>query len=109
MAKKKATTAPKALTKTQLYANVAEATGLSKKDISAVFDALTEQIKDSVSKKGPRQFTLPGLIKIVVKHKEALPRREVRNPGTGLMVWADPKPAHDQIKVRPLKALKDMV
>ena len=41
--------------------------------------------------------------------KEALPKRQVRNPGTGEMVWAKPKPAHDQIKVRPLKALKDMV
>ena len=107
MAKKKAASV-KPLTKTELFTNIAEATGLTKKDIAAVFEALTEQIANSVSKKGPRQFTLPGLIKVVVQHKEAQPKRQVRNPGTGEMVWAAPKKAHDVIKVRALKALKDM-
>ncbi|MEC7598825.1 MAG: HU family DNA-binding protein, partial [Planctomycetota bacterium] len=33
---------------------------------------------------------------------------QVRNPATGEMVWAAPKPARRVVKVRPLKALKDM-
>ena len=37
--------APKAPTKTQILANIAEATNLSKKDVAAVFDALTGEIE----------------------------------------------------------------
>jgi nucleoid DNA-binding protein len=98
----------KALTKTQIIAELAEKTELSKKDIIAVMDAITEQIQVAVSKSGPGAYTLPGLCKIYVRDVPAKPKREVRNPGTGQMQWADPKPASRQIKVRPLKALKDM-
>ncbi len=100
--------AVKPLTKSQILAAMAESTGLSKKDVAAVLDALTAQISSAVSKKGPGQFTIPGLCKIVVRNKPATKKRQVRNPSTGEMVWADPKPASRVIKVRPLKALKDM-
>ena len=101
--------AEKPPTKTQIMASIAEETNLSKKEIAAVFEALTSQIEKAVSKKGPGSFTIPGLCKIVVKDKPALPKRQVRNPGTGEMVWAAPKPASRQVKIRPLKGLKDMV
>lgn len=87
---------------------MAEATGLSKKDVASVLDALTAQISAAVSKKGPGQFTIPGLCKVVVQNKPATKKRQVRNPSTGEMVWAEPKPARRVIKVRALKALKDM-
>lgn len=99
----------KPLTKTQIFANIAESTGLSKKDVAAVFDAMTEQIGKALGKRGPRQFTIPGLCKIVVQHKKATPAREVRNPRTGEMMMSAPKKARDVVKVRPLKGLKDMV
>ncbi len=103
-------TPPKALTKAQITNNLAEATGLSKKEIEAVMKALTDEIRNSIAlKDSPGQFTIPGLCKIKVDNKPALPRREVRNPGTGQMVWADPRPARKVVKVRPLKGLKDMV
>lgn len=101
---------PKAPSKTEVLNNIAEKTGLSKKDVAAVFDALTEQISNAISKKGgPGMFAIPGLCKIVVKHKPALPKRQVRKPGTNEMVWADPRPASRTVRVRPLKGLKDMV
>ncbi len=100
--------AAKAPTKTEIFTNIAEATELNKKQVAAVFDALTEEIERAVSKKGPGAFTIPGLCKIVVRDQPAKPKREVRNPATGEMVWAAPKPACRVIKVRPLKALKDM-
>ncbi len=101
---------PKPPTKSEIMNNMAEATGLSKKEIAAVFDALTNEIENNISKKGgPGQFTIPGLCKIVVQHKPALPKRQVRNPGTGEMVWAKPRPARKVVKIRPLKGLKDMV
>ena len=105
MAKKKAAAKPP--TKTELYANIAEKTGLPKKDVGAVLDALGEEVAAAV--KGPGQFTMPGLLKIVVQNKPATKKRQVRNPATGEMVWAAPKPARKVVKVRPLKSLKDMV
>ena len=106
MAKEAATKPP---TKTEILTNIAEATGLTKKQVQAVFEAMTDEISKSIGKKGPGAFTIPGLCKIVRQNKPALPRREVRNPASGQMVWAEPKPARNVVKVRPLKALKDMV
>ena len=107
MAKKAA--GPKPPTKSEIMNNMAEATGLSKKEIAAVFDALAAQIEGQIGKRGGSgQFTIPGLCKIVCQHKPAMPKREVRNPGTGEMVWAKPKPARKVVKIRALKGLKDM-
>ncbi|WP_145053798.1 HU family DNA-binding protein [Lignipirellula cremea] len=100
--------APKPPTKTEIFARIAEATSLTKKDVDAVFRALTDEIAKELSTSGSGQFTLPGLAKILVQHQDAKPKRKVRNPGTGEMQWADPKPASRKVKVRPLKALKDM-
>ena len=107
MAKK---TGPKAPTKSEIMNNIAETTGHTKKEVVAFFEALTAEIEKNVGKKGgPGQFTIPGLCKIVVQDKPALGKREVRNPGTGEMVWAKPRPARKVVKVRALKGLKDMV
>lgn len=101
------TPGPKPPTKTELFNNIAEATGLNKKQVAAVFDAITAEVDKAVN--GPGQFTVPGLMKIVVKDQPAKPKRQVRSPRTGEMVWAAPKDACKVIKVRALKALKDMV
>ena len=96
-------------TKTEIYANVAESTGLAKKDVGAVFDALNDEIAKALSKKGAGTFTLPGLCKIVVQNKPAVPAREGVNPFTGESTMFKAKPARNVVKVRPLKNLKDMV
>jgi nucleoid DNA-binding protein len=107
MAKKDGVKAP---TKSEILNNLAESTGLSKKEVTSILEALTAEIEKNIAKKGsPGMFTIPGLCKIVVRNKPALPKRQVRNPGTGEMVWAKPRPASKQVKIRPLKGLKDMV
>jgi nucleoid DNA-binding protein len=101
---------PKPPSKSTILNNLAEKTGASKKDINSFFDALAAEIQANIAKKGSAgQFTIPGLCKIVVVEKKALPKREVRNPGTGEMQWAKPRPASRAVKIRPLKALKEMV
>ena len=83
---------------------------MTKKEVAGVLEALTQEIENNIAKKGSAgMFTIPGLCKIVVRNKPALPKRQVRNPGTGEMVWAKPRPASKQVKIRPLKGLKDMV
>jgi nucleoid DNA-binding protein len=96
-------------TKTEIYASIAETTGLAKKDVSAVFDALNDEITKALGKKGPETFTIPGLCKIVVQKKAATPAREGVNPFTGEKTMFKAKPARNIIKIRPLKKLKDMV
>ncbi|MEZ6133557.1 MAG: HU family DNA-binding protein [Pirellulaceae bacterium] len=99
----------KPATKTEIFNSLAERTGLNKKQVAEFFDALAEEIEANISKKGPRSFQIPNLCKIVAVDKPALPKRQVRNPATGEMIWAAPKPASVTVKVRPLKKLKEMV
>lgn len=108
MAKKKVPA--KAPTKTEILNSISETTELTKKDVAAVLDALSEQIEKSLAKRGPGMFTIPGLCKIVVQHKPAQPaKKNVPNPfKPGEFMDRPAKPARRVVKVRPLKALKDM-
>mgnify|MGYP005836230823 CR=1 FL=1 len=101
----------KAPTKTQVYASIAEATRLSKKEVAAVFEALSEEIKKNMSSRGPGVFTIPGLMKIVRYRKPAQPaKKNVPNPFKPGEVRDIPaKPAQNKIKVRALKTLKEFV
>ncbi len=98
----------KALTKGQVMATIAEQTGLSKKEVAGVFDALNGLIAASLSKKGPEQFTVPGLVKLTVKKTKAKKAGMRKNPFTGEMVMGKAKPAQRKVKARALKALNDM-
>lgn len=104
-----AKTAAKPPSKTEVYTNIAETTGLAKRDVGAVFDAMNDQIKKALGGRGPKVFTIPGLCKIVVQHKPATKERQGTNPFTGEPTTFKAKPARNVVKVRPLKKLKDMV
>lgn len=107
MAKKKP---QKPLTKTEIMNSLAESTGLSKKDVTAVLDGLTDLIQDSMSKNGAGVFTLPGLMKIQRIHKPATKETTRPNPfSPGEMMVVKAKPARNDVKIRVLKGLKDMV
>ena len=101
------TSTAKAATKSEILANIAESTQLSRKQVSSVFEALSEQIKMAVGKKGPGIFAVPGLMKITVINKPATKARKGINPFTKEEQMFKAKPARKVIKVRPLKALKD--
>ena len=104
-------TAKKAPTKTEILNNIAAATDLPKKDVSAVLDALGEEIRKALASRGPGVFAIPGLVKIEKKKVPAKPaRKNVPNPfKPGETRDIPAKPAPVKIKVRPLKALKGMV
>ena len=102
--------APKPPTKTEIYANIADETGLTKKQVGEVFDALDGLIEKSLTGRGaPKMFAMPGLCKITVQHKPATKEREGINPFTGEPTIFKAKPAKNVVKIRPLKKLKDMV
>jgi len=99
---------PKPAGKSEVFANVATATGLAKKDVAAVFDALTAEIGKALGKKGPGVFQIPGLAKIV---RREIPAKAAQK---GVMILGQlrdvaAKPARKKVVVRPLKGLKGMV
>jgi nucleoid DNA-binding protein len=96
-------------TKSEVIGAIAEETGLTRKEVSSVFISLTGLIKRDLSKRGTGQFTVPGLMKIRVKHKPATKARKGINPFTGEEAMFKAKPARNVVKIGPLKALKDMV
>ena len=98
----------KPATKSEILCNIAEATELSRKQVASVFEALSCQIEAAVGKKGSGVFALPGLLKIMVIVKPATPKRKGINPFTKQEQVFAAKPARKVIKVRALKALKDM-
>jgi nucleoid DNA-binding protein len=102
--------ASKAPTKSEIFASIAEDTGLTKKDVAAVFDSLAGQIKKNLAgRNGPGIFTVPGLLKMRVVKKPATKARQGVNPFTGLEMMFKAKPASKAVKVAALKGLKDMV
>ena len=98
----------KPATKSEILSGIAEATQLSRKQVASVFDALSGQIRAAVGKKGPGVFALPGLLKIMVILKPATKAHKGINPFTKQEQMFKAKPARRVVKVRPLKALKDM-
>lgn len=107
LAKVAPSTAPR--TKSDIFSVLADTTGLSKKEVSAVFASLNDVIGKDVGKKGCGLFTVPGLMKIRRIHKPATKARKGVNPFTGEEQMFKAKPARNVVKIRPLKALKDMV
>jgi len=110
-AKKSAPKAPQSintvLTKSALVAHLADAAQVAAKDARALLAALEETIRVSISKKGPRTFMLPGLLKITVTSVPAKKARKGINPFTGEETVFKAKPATMKVKVRPMKKLKD--
>lgn len=111
MAKKKkaAKKAVKPRSKTETYREISDKTGLTRKQIDAVFDNMAGLIKKDLGKRGPGVFTIPGLLKIKVVRKPATKARKGINPFTKEPTVFKAKPARNVVKAQPLKALKDMV
>jgi nucleoid DNA-binding protein len=100
--------AKKPPTKTQVLSNIADATGLAKKDVAAVLEALEKEIKKNLGSRGAGVFTLPGLVKIEKKKVPAKPARK-NVMVLGQLRDIPAKPATVKVRVRALKNLKDMV
>ncbi|MHC5209343.1 MAG: HU family DNA-binding protein [Planctomycetota bacterium] len=104
---KKSGTKPR--TKSEVYREVSEKTGLTRKQVGEVFDTMAGLIKKDLGNRGPGVFTVPGLIKVKVVKKPATKARMGTNPFTGEQMMFKAKPARKVVKTQPLKALKQMV
>ena len=89
------------MTKSELLATLANETGLKKKEVDGVLQALRNTIYKTLKKEG--KIKLEGLGVCQVKDRKA---RVARNPRTGEMVNV---PAKKVVKFRVLKDLKEAV
>ena len=114
--------AAKRMTKAQIVGEIAERTGLTKREVSATFEALRELIKRELSKRGVWQtrekdgklaakwkdFVIPDLIKLKLTEVPAQKNKKFRNPGTGEEFFKD-VPKSKKLRATPIKKLKDLV
>jgi len=101
--------AEKPRTKAEIYGILADSAGVSKRDVATIFNTLAEITKKDLSKTGPGAVNVGGLMKVTVQRKPATRARKGVNPFTGEEMMFKAKPARNVIKVRPLKAMKDLV
>ena len=103
------TAVTQAYNKSKIMASIAEASGVSKKQVSSVLEELGTLMHRHLRKGGAGEFTIPGLIKCRVVNKPATKARKGVNPFTGEEMMFKAKPARSVVKVRALRKLKDMV
>ena len=89
------------MTKSQQVAALAEATGMSKKDVASFMEKLVDMALKEVKKSG--QFTINGLGKLVKVHRK---ERMGRNPATGESIKIAAKTG---VKFRVAKQAKEAV
>ena len=91
----------KPMTKSQLVTALSEKLEMSKKDVNAFIDALTDIAYKETKKQD--SFTLPGFGKLVKQKRKA---RKGRNPATGEEIQIKAKTV---VKFRLAKACKDAI
>lgn len=94
------------LTKSQLAGMIAEKAGVTKTNVNDVLSSLIEVIAEEL--RAGRPITIPGVAKVSLAHKAATKARPGRNPFTGEEITIKAKPARKVVKVRAVKALKDL-
>ena len=104
---KKNTAIKTRLNKTQIINDLADNTGLSKKQVNLVMDELSVLIQRHIKKRSAGEFVLPGLLKIQTVKKPATKERKGINPFTGEEATFKAKPASTVVKIRALKKLKE--
>ena len=87
------------MTKAEIIENLAQSTGLTKKDVSGVLERLSEL----AYKEAANTFTVPGIGKLALVNRA---ERMGRNPRTGEAIKI---PARKAVKFRVSKVCKDSI
>ena len=95
------------MSKTEFVEAIATQSGLDKKQVNAVLNALNDVVYKEL--RAQNEVVIPGLLKLTSVTKPATPEREGINPFTKEKTMFKAKPERKVIKPRPLKALKDAV
>ncbi|MFW5875904.1 MAG: HU family DNA-binding protein [Myxococcota bacterium] len=97
------------MTKAQIVSELSDKTGLTKKEVSSVFDSLRDLIKRELGRRGPGEFVIPDLLKLKVRTIPARKERKGIDPFTKQERVFPAKPAQKKVRATALKKLKDLV
>jgi nucleoid DNA-binding protein len=98
--------AKKAMTKSALYAALAEKTELKKSQIGAVIDHIAALATAELKKNG--LFTLPGVARLKIRKVKAVKGGQKKiNPITKTEYITKDRPAYNKVGIRPVKAFAE--
>ena len=92
-----------------MLSHIAEEVSLTKVQVAAVLDTLSDVIERHIKKRAVGAFILPGLLKIKTARKPAVKAHKGINPFTKEEMMFKAKPACTVVKLLALKKLKIMV
>ncbi len=94
-------------TKAEIFSDLSLATGLEKREVRMVFEALRNQIIRHLKTRGSGEFSIPEVgVKVRRVSKKATKARQGVNPFTGEPMTIKAKPARKSVRAVALKALK---
>jgi nucleoid DNA-binding protein len=99
----------KPYTRNEMLRTIAQCACITKKQASDAINALDLIIQNHMKKGSVGLFKFEGLLKIVKNRKPAKKARRGINPFTGKEMLFKAQPAHDVIRVKVLKKLKEMI
>lgn len=101
---------PSRQTKNEIIAAIADETGLTRRDVAAVFSSLGDLVERHMKRRGSGEFTIPDTgVRIRRVRRPARRARTGRNPATGETIRIPAKPAAAAVKLTALKPLKESV
>ncbi|CAN5366810.1 hypothetical protein BH11PLA2_BH11PLA2_47530 [soil metagenome] len=96
----------KAITKSALYAHLAEKADLKKTQIAAVLDELVAVASSELKKNS--LFTLPGVARLKIRKVKAVKGGQKKiNPITKTEYITKDRPAYNKVVARPVKAFAE--
>jgi len=101
-------TTAKRMSKGQVIAELAEKTGLGKKDVQNVLDQLLALAERELGAKGPGEFIVPEFVKLKVKLTPGRPEHVGVDPFTKQERTFPARPESRKVRATPVKRLKDL-
>ncbi len=104
--------AVRAMTQAAVIAELADDNEMSKGDVKFFLESISDIIVrelDLSDKKAPGKMVIPGICRVVARHKPATKKRKGINPFTKEPCVFKAKPATTVVKINPVKALKDAI
>lgn len=99
----------KRMSKSQFLAVLAEKSGLDESQATAALDTINAMVTQQLSKQGPGEILIPGLLKLSVVEKPATDQHGGFHPFTREPMTYKARAARKVIRVRPLKSLMDAI
>ena len=93
-----------ALTQTQLAAEIADRSGLTKAEAKRALEALEDVVLAELAQ--AEKVRIAGVVQLNVRVKDATKARKGRNPATGEEITIGPKLASVTLRARPLAKAK---